>query len=69
MYLKAQILDNKKYSFDKAKQGSMKDFVADRYIFGYHMVSYGSSAIFFIFCAVAANRHCSSTLDSPRMRA
>ncbi|MDY0053335.1 MAG: hypothetical protein RBR79_01635 [Bacteroidales bacterium] len=41
MYLKAQILDNKKYSFDKAKQGSMKDFVADRYIFGYHMVSYG----------------------------
>ncbi|MBP1630638.1 MAG: hypothetical protein H6Q15_1531 [Bacteroidetes bacterium] len=40
MYLKAQVLDKGAYNFDKAKQGSMKDFVPNSYIFGYHMVSY-----------------------------
>lgn len=41
MYFKAQVLDKGEYSFDKAKQGSIKDFVPNRYVFGYHLVSFG----------------------------
>ena len=41
MYLKAQVLDKGKYSYDKAILGSMKDYVPNSYIIGYNMVSFG----------------------------
>lgn len=41
MYFKAQVIDKGRYSVDKASQGSMKDFVPDSYILGYHLVSFG----------------------------
>ncbi|MDR0790040.1 MAG: hypothetical protein LBO06_04510 [Bacteroidales bacterium] len=37
---KARILDKGKMKFDKAKMGSMKDFVPNRYNLGYHLVSF-----------------------------
>ena len=41
MYFKAQTLEKGKYSYDKALLGSMKDYVPDSYIFGYHLTSFG----------------------------
>ncbi|MBP1646150.1 MAG: hypothetical protein H6Q16_1725 [Bacteroidetes bacterium] len=41
MYFKAQVLEKGKYSYDKALLGSMKDYVPDSYIFGYHLTSFG----------------------------
>lgn len=37
----ALIDDNKKYSYEKAAAGSLKDFVPSWYPLGYHMLSYG----------------------------
>jgi hypothetical protein len=37
---KARVLDKGKMKFDKAKMGSMKDFVPNRYNLGYHLVSF-----------------------------
>lgn len=41
MYFKAQVLDKGRYSYDKALLGSMKDYVPDSYVLGYHLVSFG----------------------------
>lgn len=41
MYLKAQMMQKGSYSYDKALLGSMKDYVPNDYIFGYHMVAFG----------------------------
>ncbi|MFA6201228.1 MAG: hypothetical protein WC679_12570 [Bacteroidales bacterium] len=40
MYFKAQVMDKGRYCLDKALHGSMKDFVPDHYILGYHLVSF-----------------------------
>ncbi|NOZ46685.1 MAG: hypothetical protein GXO79_07865 [Chlorobi bacterium] len=40
MKIKAQVVENGKYSYDKAIFGSFKDYVPGRYEFGYQMVSY-----------------------------
>ncbi len=39
--LKAQVLDKKIYSYDKASFGSFKDFVPDHYTLGYQLVAKG----------------------------
>ncbi len=41
MELKAQVEDLGIYSYDKAAFGSYKDFVPNRYVLGYHLVSFG----------------------------
>lgn len=41
MYLKAQVIDKGRYTSDKMKLGSMKDFVPDEYNLGYFLVAYG----------------------------
>ncbi|MDR1724944.1 MAG: hypothetical protein LBR28_00930 [Bacteroidales bacterium] len=38
---KANVLDKGRMKYDKAKLGSMKDFVPNRYNLGYHLVSFG----------------------------
>ena len=39
--IRAQLLDNKKYSYAKAVCGSYRDYVPNHYILGYHLISYG----------------------------
>ena len=41
MPLRALLLEDKNYSYDKAFFGSYRDFVPDHYIYGYQLVSYG----------------------------
>lgn len=41
MYFKAQTLEKGAFTYDKALLGSMKDYVPDSYIFGYHLASFG----------------------------
>jgi len=41
MPLKAQILNKGSYSYDKAYNGSFKDFVPDHYVLGYHLTTIG----------------------------
>ncbi|PLX05195.1 MAG: hypothetical protein C0595_00610 [Marinilabiliales bacterium] len=41
MDLKAQLIDKKTYSYDKALFGSFKNYTPDHYTLGYHMVLYG----------------------------
>jgi hypothetical protein len=41
MPLRAQLLENGSYSYDKAYLGSYKDFVPDYYTLGYHLVTIG----------------------------
>ncbi len=41
MELRAQLLENKKYSFDKAVFGSYRDFIPDKYNLGYYLVGTG----------------------------
>lgn len=40
MFFKAQVLDKGIYCYDKALQGSMKDYVPNEYILGYNLVSF-----------------------------
>lgn len=40
MRFKAQLLDKGAYKFDKAKLGSLKDYVPDRYVLGYYMSAF-----------------------------
>src|SRR5574344_210937 len=40
MYMKAQVMQKNRYSYDKVLLGSIKDFVPNDYIFGYHMVAF-----------------------------
>ena len=40
--LKAQVLDKKVYSYDKAQFGSFRDFSPDHYTLGYQLVTYGT---------------------------
>ena len=40
MDVKANTIENKIYSFDKATMGSYRDYVPDQYNFGYNFVSY-----------------------------
>jgi hypothetical protein len=37
--LRAQLIDKKTYSYDKAVFGSYRDFVPDHYVLGYHLVT------------------------------
>jgi len=39
MIVRAQVLDNKRFSYDKAVLGSYKDYIPDQYYFGYTMVA------------------------------
>jgi len=41
MTLKAQILEKGAYSYDKAYNGSYRDFVPDYYVLGYHLTTIG----------------------------
>ena len=41
MYFKAQVLDKGAYSYDKALLGSIKEYVPNTYIFGYHLTAFG----------------------------
>ena len=41
MDLKAQILEKKVYSYDKAYDGSYKDYVPNHYVLGYHLSTFG----------------------------
>lgn len=41
MDLKAQLIDKKIYSYDKAQFGSFKNYTPDHYTLGYHMVLFG----------------------------
>lgn len=43
MYLKAQVLDKKIYSYSKATLRSYRSFVPNHYILGYNLVAYGRS--------------------------
>lgn len=39
--LRAIVLDEKKYSYDKLLLGSLKDYIPNHYVYGYHMAAYG----------------------------
>ncbi len=41
MSLKAQIIEKENYSYDKAYNGSYRDFVPDHYVLGYHLTTIG----------------------------